>query len=161
MFFFCQVAEGLAFLHKFNIVYRDLKPSNILIFSLALGIQINAKIADYGISQYTTPMGLAANQGTPGYRAPEVARGDTGYNTEVDIFSFGVTLYELVTGGTRPFGDLPYHNELDAAVLTQRALDPVTAYGCPPWPDVQDLIQQCLHVQPGKKLPRCNSFSLF
>ena len=40
-------------------------------------MQINAKITDYGISQFTTLSPLTANQGTPSYRAPEVIRGET------------------------------------------------------------------------------------
>ena len=40
-------------------------------------LQINAKITDYGISQFTTLSPLTANQGTPSYRAPEVIRGET------------------------------------------------------------------------------------
>jgi leucine-rich repeat kinase 2 len=53
-------------------VYRDLKPHNILIFSLAAGSLINAKISDFGSSRYATPCGFIAPEGTPGYRAPEV-----------------------------------------------------------------------------------------
>ena len=72
------------------IVYRDLKPHNILIFSLSLGILVNAKISDYGIARYATLYGLTASEGTPGYRAPEVARGDIAYNKEADMYSYGV-----------------------------------------------------------------------
>ncbi|XP_048584779.1 leucine-rich repeat serine/threonine-protein kinase 2 isoform X2 [Nematostella vectensis] len=143
-----QVAEGLAYLHKHMIVYRDLKPHNILIFSLSLGILINAKISDYGIARYATLYGLTAPEGTPGYRAPEVARGDVAYNKEADMYSFGMFLYELVTGGKRPFEDLRFRSELDAAVVQGRMVEPITDSGCPPWPDVSDMIEHLLEPRP-------------
>ena len=45
--------------------------------------QQNVKISDYGISKFATPYGLKAMEGTPGYRAPEVIRGTSTYNTQV------------------------------------------------------------------------------
>ena len=112
---------------------------------------INAKISDYGIARYATRCGLTATEGTPGYRAPEVVRGDIGYNTEVDMYSFGMFLYELVTGGAKPFEDLRFRSELDAAVMKGRALDPITSYGAPPWPDMADLIEHVLEPQQAKR----------
>ncbi|XP_022097759.1 leucine-rich repeat serine/threonine-protein kinase 2-like isoform X2 [Acanthaster planci] len=143
-----QVAEGLMFLHEHRIVYRDLKPDNILIFSLSLGTLHNAKIADYGISKFATPYGLRAPEGTPGYRAPEVIRGLSTYNTEVDIYSFGILLYEMVTGGHKPFEELEFRAELDEAVMKGRQLLPLTYSGVPPWPDLQELIDYCLEHVP-------------
>lgn len=130
------------------IVYRDLKPHNILIFSLHLGTPVNAKISDFGIARYATLYGLKATEGTAGYRAPEVARGDIAYNKEVDMYSLGMLLYELVTGGRKPFEELQFRCELDAAVLQGRVLDPITTGGCPPWPDMADLIEHLLEYNP-------------
>ncbi|XP_071960738.1 leucine-rich repeat serine/threonine-protein kinase 2-like isoform X2 [Antedon mediterranea] len=143
-----QVAEGLTFLHDNKIVYRDLKPDNILIFSLNLGMMINAKIADYGISKFITYYGLKSNEGTPGYRAPEVIKGTATYNTEVDVYSFGILLYEIVTCGKKPFEDLDFRNELDDAVVKGRKLPPLTESGVDPWPELQDLIDLCLERVP-------------
>lgn len=65
--FLFQVAEGLAFLHHHMIVYRDLKPHNILIFSLSPVNLINAKIADFGTARYATRCGLTATEGNSTY----------------------------------------------------------------------------------------------
>ncbi|XP_071486222.1 leucine-rich repeat serine/threonine-protein kinase 2-like [Diadema antillarum] len=143
-----QVAEGLAFLHKNRIVYRDLKPDNVLIFSLALGMLQNAKISDYGISRFATPYGLKSSEGTPGYRAPEVIRGNSNYNTEVDIYSFGILLYELVMEGHKPFEELEFRTEIDEAVIKGQHLPPICGKGVPPWPDLQELIDHCTEHVP-------------
>lgn len=89
--------------------------SRILILSGLVYFQVNAKIADYGISRFTAPYGLTAQEGTPGYRAPEVTRGET-YSFKADVFSFGITLYTMLTGGSHPFEELEYKNEMDRAI---------------------------------------------
>ncbi|KAJ8046650.1 Leucine-rich repeat serine/threonine-protein kinase 2 [Holothuria leucospilota] len=146
-----QVAEGLAFLHENRIVYRDLKPDNILIFSLLPGASQNVKISDYGISKFTTPYGLKASEGTPGYRAPEVIKGTSTYNTEVDIFSYGILLFEVVTEGHKPFQDLDFRTEIEEAVVKGRGMPQITECGVPPWPDMQDLINNCTETIPQKR----------
>ncbi|XP_065071616.1 leucine-rich repeat serine/threonine-protein kinase 2-like isoform X2 [Rhopilema esculentum] len=147
-----QVADGLAYLHSLNIVYRDMKPSNILIFSLSMGIPVNAKISDYGISQYITPQGLCEISGSPGYRAPEVDKGYWIYNKEADIFSFGVTLFELVTGGRKLFGkEAMYQSERDNNFVQGRGIKSMMAMGCPHWPDMQNIILNCLNFIPDKR----------
>ncbi|XP_071805537.1 leucine-rich repeat serine/threonine-protein kinase 2-like isoform X2 [Asterias amurensis] len=153
-----QVADGLMFLHENRIVYRDLKPDNILLFSLSLGTLHNAKIADYGISKFATPYGLRAPEGTPGYRAPEVIRGLSTYNTEVDIYSFGILLYEMVTGGHKPFEELEFRAELDEAVMKGRQLPPLTHNNVAPWPDLQELIDYCLEHVPQHRPTSAQAF---
>ena len=71
---------------------------------------------------------------------------------QADIFSLGVTFYELVTQGKKPFGDSPYQCELDAAAISKRTVKPLSSVGCPHWPDMQNIIVYCLQSQPGKSL---------
>ncbi|XP_057306115.1 leucine-rich repeat serine/threonine-protein kinase 2-like isoform X1 [Hydractinia symbiolongicarpus] len=146
-----QISEGLAYLHQNNIVHRDLKPSNVLVVSLSMGMLINVKITDYGISQESTFLGLAAQKGTSGYQAPEIAKGDGEYHTEVDIFSLGITLYQVVAGGAMPFGEKSFQNELDEAVLSNKAITKITSHGSAPWPDMEHLIRRCILANPDKR----------
>eukprot|EP00928_Gymnodinium_smaydae_P025862 TRINITY_DN2047_c0_g8_i1.p1 TRINITY_DN2047_c0_g8~~TRINITY_DN2047_c0_g8_i1.p1 ORF type:complete len:934 (+),score=249.81 TRINITY_DN2047_c0_g8_i1:121-2922(+) len=96
-----------------NIVYRDLKPENVMIDE-----QGYLKLIDFGIAK-KIPEGSTRTftmVGTPHYMAPEIIRGQ-GYGTIVDIWSLGVMLFEFVCGYL-PFGDdLDDAAEVCAAVL--------------------------------------------
>lgn len=90
-----QVAEGLAFAHEQGIVHRDIKPGNIMIVRGK-----HAKIMDFGIakarvSDVKTQAG--AILGSPKYMSPEQVDGQRADHRS-DIFSLGVTTYELLTG---------------------------------------------------------------
>ncbi|XP_077982302.1 leucine-rich repeat serine/threonine-protein kinase 2-like [Glandiceps talaboti] len=136
-----QVAEGLQFLHAHRVIYRDLKPGNVLVFSLSINDLVNAKISDYGISRFATPLGLTSNEGTPGYTAPEVTEKDILYDNKVDIYSFGILLYELVV--YKMISEMP---------LCQEELIPNIPFdGCTPWPDVENLIIHCIQRIPEKR----------
>lgn len=94
-----DAAKGLAYLHEemnFQIIFRDFKSSNIL-----LDEQWNSKLSDFGLARLGPPEGLTHIStvvvGTMGYAAPEYVR--TGHLTsKSDVWSYGVFLYELITG---------------------------------------------------------------
>ncbi len=121
-----QLAEGLAAAHGKGIIHRDFKTENVLISASG-----HLKIADFGLAK---PMSAddpkfavsatGAVLGTPRSMAPEQARGHY-LDPRADLFSFGVLLYELLTGVSPFAADTP----LDTlAKLAIRPHDPVTAH---------------------------------
>lgn len=106
-----QVARGAAYLHDqrpWQIIHRDLKPSNILIDA-----DENLRIADFGLCKLVSPdpstrqtekYKMTRETGTYRYMAPEVFRGES-YGCEVDVYSFGITAYEMLEC-LQPFGEL-------------------------------------------------------
>lgn len=92
-----DICSLLSYLHRKNIVYRDMKPANII-----LTADGSIKVVDYGIAKYAEPGQYQdeAAVGTRGYAAPEQYRKMSGPKS--DIYSVCITLYQLLTGIKKP-----------------------------------------------------------
>ncbi len=86
----------LEFLHTKSIIHGDIKPTNILISSDEDGSPI-VKFTDFGFAEYGKSVEQQFWKGTIPYLAPEIIRGEQ-YNHQIDLYSLGVMLYEVLTG---------------------------------------------------------------
>lgn len=128
--------QGLEFLHSKHIVHRDIKPENILHNSKG-----EVKLTDFGISRsLDATIAMAETQiGTQIYMAPEMCLGED-YSFSVDIWSYGLVLYELATG-TFPFPPLTNFAELFQCICEkpEPRLDPGMHQ-----PELCDFVEVCL-----------------
>lgn len=110
-----QVAQGIVAAHSRNIVHRDIKPQNIIISKDG-----KVKVADFGIARAATSQTITVSAvGSVHYISPEQARG--GYSdARSDIYSFGITMYEMVTGR------VPFEGDNTVTVALAHLEEPIT-----------------------------------
>ena len=142
-----RIAEALSEVHRHGIIHRDIKPGNLMFPG---GVVEQAKIVDFGIARRTDDqVGLTRTGflvGSPGYMAPEQARGDrSGVDHRVDLFALGCVLYECLTGRAPFFGD-PL--ALRAKVLLTEP-EPVRYLNLDVSPQLDSLVHQLLSKKRG------------
>ncbi len=147
-----RVAEGLGAAHARGFLHRDVKPSNILLVD---DDARRAKLVDFGVAHVTMSAAGSMTRtgvmlGTPGYMAPEQARGGRAVDARADVFSLGCVLFECLAGRPPFYGDnlmavlakilveeVPRVSELEPAVL----------------PSLDALVARMLAKDPGARPP--------
>lgn len=149
-FYVACVILALEYLHRNGIVYRDLKPENLL-----LDARGYVKVTDFGYSKRIGTRRTYTMCGTPEYQAPEIMTVDMGATTAADYWSLGVLVYELLTGASPfvPRGVRSDQKLSDPWVIIRNARS-----GRYPPPRgyegslVHNLIDRLLQVNPGDRL---------
>lgn len=94
LFYSTEIFLAIRYLHMNNVIYRDLKPENLLISNTG-----HVKLADFGFAKHLENNRTYTLCGTPEYLAPEIIRGQkTGYGKGVDWWAIGILLYEMLVG---------------------------------------------------------------
>ena len=146
-----QVCSALHYSHGMGVVHCDLKPGNIL-----LDTNGKAFVTDFGIARMSeSATATLAGAGTPAYMSPEQIRGAEP-SPSMDIYALGVVLYEMLTGGERPFtGENAHTTGSTTEKVRWEQLNKL-----PPsprkfnkriTPEMEAMILKCLAKKPGKR----------
>jgi serine/threonine-protein kinase OSR1/STK39 len=140
-----EVLNGLGYLHRHDIIHRQLRSSNILIDS-----QGAVRLTDFGLSGHLVEHGERRSQrqtfvrGGIGWMAPEVLEQAQGYDSSADVWALGISAIELISGRA-PFSNMPPLKVM-LEVLQGEVPEPDTGSK-----HLRDLVASCLHRDPRKR----------
>lgn len=138
-----EVLLALLAVHKLGVIHRDIKSANILITN-----EGNVQLCDFGVAAQLTSNSLKRTTmaGTPFWMAPEVIREGAQYNVKADIWSLGITIYEIATGNP------PYAEKGSSwAMAMIEKLTPPRLEGREYPPALKECIALCLDENPEER----------
>jgi serine/threonine-protein kinase len=147
-----QVLSALSYAHKQSIIHRDIKPANMMLTPEGM-----VKLMDFGIARSSTDGSLTSTGTTLGslnYMPPEQVRGEAA-DARSDIYSFGVSLYEMLTGKLPFRGDSQY--SLMTAHLNQEPPAPITLRSDLP-PGLNEIILISIAKDPANRFQSADAF---
>ena len=139
-----DIARALEHIHAQNIIHRDIKPDNVHVTTAGA-----IKLMDFGISksQDSTRTTTGVVMGTPYYMAPEQVLGRN-ITLQVDVYSFGVLVFELMTG-TRPIAGDTVERIFYQILQEPLNIEPMRQAGIPD--PIIDLVTRCTEKDPAKR----------
>ncbi|XP_052182384.1 uncharacterized protein LOC127795023 isoform X2 [Diospyros lotus] len=142
-----DVAFGMEYLHGKNIVHFDLKSDNLLV-NLRDPHRPICKVGDLGLSKVKCQTLISGGvRGTLPWMAPELLNGSSSLVSEkVDVFSFGIVMWELLTG-EEPYGDLHY-GAIIGGIVSNTLRPPVPEPCDPEW---RSLMERCWSAEPSER----------
>ncbi|MCS7238392.1 MAG: serine/threonine protein kinase [Thermoguttaceae bacterium] len=153
-----QAAEALAVVHEAGFIHHDICPRNLFL----LADEDVVKLIDFGLTIPATPEFCRPGNrtGTPDYMAPEVARRQP-VDQKLDIFSFGVTAYEILTGQLpwpRGTTALNRGTTIIAVMAHSRPGTDIRQYRPQIHPDLAKAIHACIEPDPNRRCPSMRHF---
>lgn len=137
-----DIALGMQYLHQCQIVHRDLKSLNVLLDS-----NLHIRICDFGFSRHFSAYAeMSQNIGTPHWMAPELLKEKATYTNKIDIYAYGILLWEMATSFT------PYSGMDGTTIIQQVLMNDIR----PPLPfnlnpSIKTLITQCWDRNPDNR----------
>lgn len=144
-----QVSQGIEAAHNNHIIHRDIKPQNIIISK-----EGKVKVTDFGIARAASANTISSNaMGSVHYISPEQAKGGF-IDEKSDIYSLGITLYEMITG------KVPFEGESTVSIALQHVQNelPSPKLYVPDLPiSVEKIIEKCTQKKPDRRYLKVSS----
>jgi len=145
-----ETAKALQFLHSNGIIHRDIKPQNILVFSLEYKAPVHVKLTDFGTSRFISddPTTITKNIGTTTFMAPEALGRNPRIEKSADVYSFSVLMWSVLMEQT-PFSEFKWESDIEQHVKSGHRLPFKDGHELNP--ALISLIEDCWQHEPSQR----------